>query len=434
MEQNFIENELIILTKQTLDILLQEENCSDLISLYTFYYYTSKWQKTNQPYCTDSYCQKGLHWGYDKFIKAKKKLFELKLIEQVINRINGKFEGYYIKLNFIFKKETVKDIINKPVPLKHSTDKQSTNALSDINLNALSTNILSKDNKEINLFDFLQLNFSPIKDKLIKYFDLYKEIHPLANKEKFFKKEKIDYINRLCGYILNGFPKNKFNNIKTFIKENNILYDPDIGLSGDLNKLNDLLDNALLSLNVNYTPSDKVNITSNFAEFLMNDFTGFSYFFQYGFNPPKLLKDEIKEKKVKDKYPEYTNIFMNVLNINKNNDLVMFVNQLVKKNQEIKNYTFEYNKVKYKRDQLEPLNNNDQDYNNYIRNTDGFVNQFKIWLEEKLDQESFKFQYQFFKSYMKEFEKWMFDRFDRLTFFPSDESMIYKIENYIGEE
>ena len=48
MEQNFIENELVILSKQTLDLFLSQENCSDLISVYTFYYYTAKWQKTNQ--------------------------------------------------------------------------------------------------------------------------------------------------------------------------------------------------------------------------------------------------------------------------------------------------------------------------------------------------------------------------------------------------
>ena len=36
MEQNFIENELIIVTKATLDKFLKEENPADLIALYIF--------------------------------------------------------------------------------------------------------------------------------------------------------------------------------------------------------------------------------------------------------------------------------------------------------------------------------------------------------------------------------------------------------------
>ena len=49
MQQNFIENQLVILTKQTLDVFLRQENAAELIALYTFYYYTAKWQQTNQP-------------------------------------------------------------------------------------------------------------------------------------------------------------------------------------------------------------------------------------------------------------------------------------------------------------------------------------------------------------------------------------------------
>lgn len=52
--QNFIENSLVILTKQTLDIFLKQNNGADLIALYTFYYYTAKWQEANQIKCTTS--------------------------------------------------------------------------------------------------------------------------------------------------------------------------------------------------------------------------------------------------------------------------------------------------------------------------------------------------------------------------------------------
>ena len=74
MQQDFLENNLIILTKQTLDTFLKQDNPSELIALYTFYYYTAKWQKTNQPKCTTDYVSKGLHWGIQKVQKVKKQL------------------------------------------------------------------------------------------------------------------------------------------------------------------------------------------------------------------------------------------------------------------------------------------------------------------------------------------------------------------------
>ena len=82
MEHNFIENQLVILTKQTLDIFLRQDNPSELIALYTFYYYTAKWQGTNQPKCTTSYVANGLHWSENKVRKVKKQLIEFGLIEE----------------------------------------------------------------------------------------------------------------------------------------------------------------------------------------------------------------------------------------------------------------------------------------------------------------------------------------------------------------
>lgn len=83
MEHNFIENEFIILTKETLDVLLQQDNSSDLIALYTFYYYTAKWQGTNQPKCTTSYVANALHWVENKVRKVKKQLIDFGLIDDI---------------------------------------------------------------------------------------------------------------------------------------------------------------------------------------------------------------------------------------------------------------------------------------------------------------------------------------------------------------
>lgn len=121
MNKNIIagspEDLLVILTKQTLDVFLREDNSSDLIGLYVFYYYTAKWQKTNQPQCTDHYVMNGLSWGKKRLIFTKKKLIKLGLISQIHARNTGKFEGWYIRLNYIFKAETVKGL-SSPVVSK----------------------------------------------------------------------------------------------------------------------------------------------------------------------------------------------------------------------------------------------------------------------------------------------------------------------------
>lgn len=83
MEHNFIENEFIILTKEILDIFLQQDNPSELISLYTFYYYTTKRQGINQPKFTTSYVANSLHWSENKVRKVKKQLIEIGLIDDI---------------------------------------------------------------------------------------------------------------------------------------------------------------------------------------------------------------------------------------------------------------------------------------------------------------------------------------------------------------
>ena len=92
--------EPIILSKPLLDLFLKQENPADLIALYTFYYYTAKWQKTNQLKANSNYTQKGLKWGEKRFIKPKRILRKLGLIEDVFNKDTktGKINGHYIKL------------------------------------------------------------------------------------------------------------------------------------------------------------------------------------------------------------------------------------------------------------------------------------------------------------------------------------------------
>lgn len=175
---NFIENNLIILTKQTLDIFLRQENPSELIALYTFYYYTAKWQQTNQIKCTSSYVAKALHWKVHKVLRVKKQLIEFGLIEEMrrVDPETKRVVGFYIKMNYIFKKETLEtqqiqeknqyaQIDNldrvknnkKPLCPKPQCGNGHTNALSDKYKNALSTD----NNKYIRAKDCASVLIEP---------------------------------------------------------------------------------------------------------------------------------------------------------------------------------------------------------------------------------------------------------------------------------
>lgn len=145
MEQHFIEDSLIILTKPTIDRLLKEDNCAELIALYTFYYYTAKWQKTNQPRCTTAYTAKALHWKEDKVRRHKKKLVELGLIEDTIqrNKETNKISGHFITVKFVIKQKDVERVkanetTSHTPPNGRGWESGETNALSNNKQNALS--------------------------------------------------------------------------------------------------------------------------------------------------------------------------------------------------------------------------------------------------------------------------------------------------------
>lgn len=129
MRNNFIEDNLLILSKQTMDLFLKQDNPADLISLYTFYYYTAKWQKTNQPKASTAFVAKALHWGKDRVIKVKKILEELGLITNVrhTEKKTKKVIGWFIRLNYLWKSD---EKTEEPHSSEPEGGFQDTNALS----------------------------------------------------------------------------------------------------------------------------------------------------------------------------------------------------------------------------------------------------------------------------------------------------------------
>jgi hypothetical protein len=181
--------EPIVLSKPLLDLLLKQNHPSELIALYTFYYYTAKWQRTNIPKATGKYIGQALTWSEDKVQRYKNVLINLGLIENVQRKNeSGQVVGHFIKINFIWSKNH--PLLNVLNPQKTTTakngvvEKSGTNALStNINTNALSTN---KDN-----VGFFQKTINSITPK---NFDEFWQIYP----KKDGKGKALTEWNKLC--------------------------------------------------------------------------------------------------------------------------------------------------------------------------------------------------------------------------------------------
>ncbi len=134
--------EAIIIPTITAQKLFQIKGGPDALLLYTFYYYTAKWQKTNQPFATNSYCMKGLVWGKERFRRSKRILELMGLIQGVRRRDSkGLITGCYVRLSFKFTAVKEKVLIDKSIgTVSRPMDSDTTNAYSKDNINAYSNN------------------------------------------------------------------------------------------------------------------------------------------------------------------------------------------------------------------------------------------------------------------------------------------------------
>lgn len=102
------DDEPLSLSKHVFDIFLKQENPSDLMSLYCFYYYTAKWQGTNKPRATTEYTATGMNWTTNKVRRVKNQLKELGLVEDIIDRSDtNKIIGHFIQINLVWKNPTL---------------------------------------------------------------------------------------------------------------------------------------------------------------------------------------------------------------------------------------------------------------------------------------------------------------------------------------
>lgn len=152
MTENYVKNKLSIITQKVSDALLKQERPEEPIALYILYYNTANWQNTNQPKCTTHFAAKKLHWGIRKVRRAKKVLVNLGLVEDVraVHPKTKKVTGYYIKMNYKFKAKSESKVnelmelnteftcLKSSSAVKPVAPPDTTNALNNNNLNALS--------------------------------------------------------------------------------------------------------------------------------------------------------------------------------------------------------------------------------------------------------------------------------------------------------
>ena len=174
-----IHEEPIVISKHLLDVLLKQPNPSDLISVYCFYYYTAKWQHTNQPKATDKFCQKGLGIGRIRLNAAQKKLTELGLIQKTAIREHGVIMGWHVTVRFMWSspvKESNQMSENEHlVEQKKYTSREPLKAPSNGNSNQMSDFPLvvpPTSGKSTPILIYYNIEKGPLKNKIPPTLDM----------------------------------------------------------------------------------------------------------------------------------------------------------------------------------------------------------------------------------------------------------------------
>ncbi len=139
-----------VISQQTVDDLKIIKGWPDAIALYIFYYYSANWQKTNQPWVTAKFCQKGLSWGTARFRQADKILREAGLIKKVPGRSkDGKIAKWYVRVVYwwstakdqalMAKKDKPQGVVSSTL-VKPPCGVEETNASNAITLNSYNDN------------------------------------------------------------------------------------------------------------------------------------------------------------------------------------------------------------------------------------------------------------------------------------------------------
>lgn len=199
-----IADDLLVINKTTIDRLFQEEDTNVLV-LYMFYYKTAKWQKHNPIKASDDYCKKCLKWGLKRVKNMKKRLKEMELIT-VEKRKNEKsqIDGWYVRVNYYVDNNKTSGSVSSgsSTPL---VAKKTHNILLNNNIN---TNNNKNTKKEI--YKEKYGTYGRVKLTIDEYMRLVNEYG------EDFIKQQIEYLDE---YIESNNNKNKYTNFNLVLRK-----------------------------------------------------------------------------------------------------------------------------------------------------------------------------------------------------------------------
>lgn len=207
------ENERIIVHRTTfkrLRAIAEKEgvDAANVWMLYCFYFDKARVDETNQPWCNDRYCMKGLGWSKKRFYPAKKVLLKHKFITQIVRKDGKKqFQGFYVKVEHMPSSVPQKQTLVNPDSGKrtHKCLNDKIQVLKQENDNVVVPSPL-KNPENTPLHDGFEkrygvkipgnLRYSPGEvEKVIRYMLTFKEQgeeieNPLAYLQTLLKREK----------------------------------------------------------------------------------------------------------------------------------------------------------------------------------------------------------------------------------------------------
>lgn len=220
---NDIADNLLIFDKKTVDALFKLENCADCIALYSFYYKTAKWQKTNTIKAVDNYVKMSLKWGSDKIKRTKQTLKEHGLISIVQRRKDGKIDGWYIEVSYLVAQKKTEEINIKVEETKNTQNQEVEKPTSGFGeTNALKEKIkcLEKEIEMLKKKEIKEINKNALENEFERLWQKYprKVGKEAALKAYIRARSKEDYGKFNEYIVLEGIKR-----YTEYIKKNNIL-------------------------------------------------------------------------------------------------------------------------------------------------------------------------------------------------------------------
>lgn len=228
---NDIADNLLIINKQTIDILFSLENGADCVSLYVFYYKTSKWQKTSSIKATDEYVKKSLKWGIDRIKKAKGILKDNGLIK-VIKRVDEKgiIVGWFVELSYMIE-NNIHNTQNPQVD-ESTSGFQETNACNNINKMLNNNNSINADKESI-INNTKEKEIEPSVQRIFEWWNVKNIIKHSKLNDVRIKAIK----NRLKEYKVEEI-ENAISNYATVLHDNSYYWNYTWSLEDFLNRKN----------------------------------------------------------------------------------------------------------------------------------------------------------------------------------------------------